>query len=272
MLSRKTLLLVSAIAAAVVLVAVACSDGGDEGDSNSVPPFPTSSEAGISASDLLSLSAFAMSGQVGISVSGIGSVSAAPDTAIVTLGVQARRDTVALARNDAARAMTAISDVLQENGVDEEDIRTSYLSIHPVYDYRNDQRELEGFEVSNTAVVKVRDLDKVDDIIDGAVKAGGDLTRVQGIGFTVDDPTPFLIQARQEAVTNAVTRATQLADLLGLTLGNPISVVEGGGGVPVFADGGIRNSFLDQAAAPPTPISPGETEILSSVSIVFAIE
>ena len=88
----------------------------------------------------------------------------------------------------------------------------------------------------------------------------------------MDDPTPFLSQVREEAVLDAVSKATQLANLLGVTLGKPISVVEGGGGVPVY-DVGIRAFALDEAAsAPPTPISPGETEIRLSVSVVFGIE
>ena len=168
MLRRKTIPLVFAIAATVVLVAAACSGGGDNGQANSAPlsqstngptlplSFPTSSEAAVSASDLLALSGSVISQQVGISVSGTGSISVAPDTAIVTLGVQARRNTVALARDDAARAMTDISSVLQDNGVAEEDIKTQSLSIHPVYDYRNGQQELKGFEVSNIVLVKVR--------------------------------------------------------------------------------------------------------------------
>ena len=44
-----------------------------------------------------------------------------------------------------------------------------------------------GYQVNNQLTVKVRDLESVGEIIDQVTEAGGDLTRFQGIRFTIDD-------------------------------------------------------------------------------------
>lgn len=108
----------------------------------------------------------------GISVSGQGQARGTPDIATVTLGVEASRDTVQAARDDAASAMANIIDVLQEQGVLERDIQTSFFSINPRYD--REGREITGFVVSNQVTARIRNLDRVGAIIDQSTQAGGD--------------------------------------------------------------------------------------------------
>lgn len=235
--------------------------------SGTTPKGESITSSGVSTVQLV------VSGSGGISVSGRGSVTVSPDTAIITVGVQARRDTVAEARNDAAEAMTAIVAVLRDEGVAEEDIKTQFLSINPVYNYREDPPELTGFDVVNNVRVTVRDLDSVGPIIDGVAEAGGDLTRINGISFTIDDPSPFQAELREKAVGDAMSKAQQLATLAGVVLGPAISISEGGGIVPVnqtgFRDFAVAEAALEFA---PTPISAGELELNLSVSMVFAIQ
>ena len=52
---------------------------------------------------------------------------------------------------------------------------------------RFSERVLVGYRVNNNVVVKVRDLNAAGDIIDEAVQAGGDATRVDGLRFTAED-------------------------------------------------------------------------------------
>ncbi|MBK8817462.1 MAG: SIMPL domain-containing protein [Methylococcaceae bacterium] len=45
----------------------------------------------------------------------------------------------------------------------------------------------------------MRDIDKASDVIDSAVKACGNATRVQGINFGIDNADSALAQAREKA-------------------------------------------------------------------------
>ena len=275
MITRKRLFLaIMLIAALVTFTACQSSDANDDdAQSPAVSSAETSGDESVMSGGVSTVQLVSGSQNGGIFVSGTGSVSVSPDTAILSLGVQARGDTVAEARSDAAEAMTAIVDVLRSQEVEQNDIRTRSLRINPVYDYREDRPELTGFEVANNVSVIVRDLDSVGDIIDGVAGAGGDLIRIHDINFTIDDPSPFQAELREKAIADATAKAQHLATLAGVTLGPAIAIREGGRAAPipqgVFTDSAMT---MEEATAFDTPISAGQTELRLTVSMAFAIE
>ena len=260
----RTFAILAAAIAAVALVAAACGD-----DGNAAPaPAPGGGAAAGPASGLALQTV--INGQTqGIAVSGQGIITADPDTAFLSLGVSVLADTARGARDQAAEAMSDLLDSVKGNGVDPKDIKTTQFSINPEYDYsQSGEPRLRGYRVTNTVSVKVRDLDRVAEVIDDAVDVVGDPISIGGISFTVDDPTPFLSQARAEAMAEAQAKAQELADLAGVTLGKPISISES-------SSGGIPPIFYEaralQATGVATPIEPGQLEITVSVQVVYAI-
>ena len=208
----------------------------------------------------------------GISVSGEGKATGQPDIAMLSLGISTLRPTVAEARNEAASTMQKVIDSVKGNGVAEKDIQSSQYSIYPEYDYSivSTQR-LIGYRITNTVTIKVRDIDKTSDVLDGATAAGGDLTQVQGISFTIDEPDALRDEARIDAVNDAKARAQRLADTAGVKLGDPISITEGSVSAPIPMADAARGA-LGGAEQAQTPIQPGELDINLTVQVVFAIE
>ncbi len=205
----------------------------------------------------------------GITVSGEGKVTGTPDLAVITLGVSTTQPTVAEARDQAATTMQALIDAVKTNGVAEKDIQTTQLSIYPQYDYSmGGTGKLIGYQITNTIAVKVRDINKTSDVLDAAVAAGGDMTQVQNISFTIDDPTTLKDQAREEAVNDAKARAQRLADTAGVKLGDPISISETSATPYVYND----RAVMAPATGPGTPIEAGELDVDLTVQVVFAIE
>ncbi|MEE8443187.1 MAG: SIMPL domain-containing protein [Dehalococcoidia bacterium] len=212
--------------------------------------------------------------QAGIWVGGSGRVVVTPDLALLSLGVEARASTVREAREDAATAMTEVMAVLTGSGVEEQDIRTQYFNIQPEYTWNETDRKQEiiGYRVTNTVSVKVRDLEGLGSLIDQVADAGGDLVRMNNISFTVEHPGQFASQAREAAVEDAMAKAQQFADLTGVTLGKLVYIAESGGNVPVVRDYARAEMAMDSAvAAPPTPISQGDMDIIVYVQAVFGI-
>lgn len=208
-------------------------------------------------------------GATGISVSGIGRVTVEPDVALVNLGVEVTEPTVAEARERAAIAMDAVRASLRDNGVEDADIRTVFFGIFPQQSFPEDgPPRVEGYVVTNQIEIKVRDIDNASTVLDGAIDAGGDDVRASGINFTIDDPEQYFAEARELAVADARARAQALADLADIDLGDVISVSEssGGGAVPFPANTGFGGAF-DEA----TSISPGESEIVLSVFVLYGI-
>lgn len=212
--------------------------------------------------------------KTGIWVTGQGETMAVPDVAELRLGVEARADTVSEAQTQANEAMDEVMEALKDNGVAEKDIQTQRFSIYPVTRWlkERDEEEIVGYRVTNIVLAKIREVDKVGVIIDAVAEAGGDFTRIQGINFTVGDPTPYYEEARSKALADAKNKATQLADLAGVKLGKSTYVSEGAvywPRVEEFVKGGIAP--VPEEVAPPPPISPGELKITISVQVAYEI-
>jgi uncharacterized protein YggE len=123
-----------------------------------------------------------------------------------------------------------------------------------------------GYRVTNTVTVKIRDVESTGTIIDAVAAAAGDSIRINSIYFTVDDTSAYLEQARANAMADAKAKAQQLADLAGMSLGNPTYISEGGSYAPyIYAD----RALLDEGSS--TPISPGETEVSLSIQVVYSM-
>lgn len=207
----------------------------------------------------------------GIWVTGQGRLSVAPDLAILSLGVEAQAKTVAEAQQQAQQAMDSVMAELDRYDVAEKDIQTSSFTIYPVYEWQDilKRQELVGYQVTNMVTVKVRKLDNTGPIIDAAASAGGDYIRITSVSFTVDDPTTYYKDVREEAMTDAKTKAKQLAGLGDIGLGKPTYISEGSISAPIIRQDYAKES--GSAPAPTTPISPGEIEISLTVQVTYSI-
>ncbi len=208
--------------------------------------------------------------QEGIWVNGEGKVTAVPDIISLRLGIEAQETSVADARSQAAGAMNKVMAALTDNGVAAKDIQTQYFNISKVtrWDDENQQEVVIGYKVTNMVTAKIRDMDKAGTIIDVVAEAGGDLTRIDSIDFSVDDPSNYYEEARQEAMADAKDKAEQLAELAGVTLGKPTYISESVAS-PIYPR---AVAYEAVAASSTTPISPGETEISLSVQVVYALK
>ena len=162
---------------------------------------------------------------------------------------------------------------LTDNGVAEKDIQTQYFSIRQVTKWDRDEEEevVIGYRVTNKVNAKIREIDKAGSIIDAVAAAGGDFTRIDSIDFSIDDPSAYYEQARQEAMADANAKAEQLAELADVTLGKPTYISESS----YLPSLGYPRVYYEGAAipapAPPTEISPGEMEITLTVQVAYSI-
>lgn len=207
----------------------------------------------------------------GISVTGTGEVTGTPDTLTMTFGVRVTEDSVSAAVDGAAERADAIIAALVDAGVAEEDIQTANYSIYPRYDWRNDQQILLGYEVSNSVVAKIRDLDTAGDTIDDVTAAGGDDVIVSGVSFSIEDNDALIEAAREAAWNDARSKAEQLAGLSGVTLGAPITITESfsTSRPPIAYEESAR---LDAAADVATPIVAGEEQVAVTLQVQFDID
>ena len=214
--------------------------------------------------------------QSGIHVTGESSISLEPDLVLLNVGVESSEPTVTEARQNAATAMNSIHSVLKSQNIENRDIKTKYFDISPQYEYQEILKDkvvigkqvLVGYKVTNSASIRIRELNSVGTIIDKVTTAGGDVTRINGISFTIEDQKPIMTELRKEAVTDAVNKAQQFAELTGVMLGSLLFITENNNRSPMFNEGAFaRSAFSDMG----TQISGGELEVQMNIEALFAI-
>ncbi len=89
-----------------------------------------------------------------INLTGIGKVDHAPDTAMISVGVQIEAKTAADAMQQQATAMNGVFAAVKAAGIADRDMQTGNLSLNPVYEYPNNARpRLTGYQASNQLMI-----------------------------------------------------------------------------------------------------------------------
>jgi uncharacterized protein YggE len=205
-------------------------------------------------------------GETGIVVDGHGEIAAAPDMATLSVGVEVTGKTVAEVRAAGAQAASNVIGSLERNKVERKDIQTEGLSIQPRYEQDRDRiQRVVGYTLTNTVSAKIRDLSSVSRVVDDAASAGGDAVRINGIAFSIEDPSHVRITARERAVADARGKAEQLAKLTGVSLASPIAVEEVTFRSPVVT---LTRAAVAEAS---TPIEPGQNIVTLDVRVRWGI-
>jgi uncharacterized protein YggE len=212
-----------------------------------------------------------------ISVSGIGKVTAAPDMATITTGVVTSAPTAQAAVRANTEAMSDVVSRLKDMGIEDRDLQTSGFSINPQYQHFRSQEgqpapppEIVAYEVRNTLTVRIRDLDTTGTILDAVVSDGAN--QMNGISFSIDDPSALMQDARKRAVADARARAEVLAESLGVALGRIMSVAEGQVRPPMSQPRMARMEMAMAAEAAPVPVEAGEQSLTATVSVTWEID
>lgn len=206
-----------------------------------------------------------------ITISGEGKVVAIPDIATIQLGLNTEKKSVAEAQKENTAKMNELNKQLKAQGVDAKDIQTSNYSIYPQYDWNNGRQTLRGYQVSQTVTVKIRNLDKVGDIVSAAGTLG--LNQVGGLSFDIDEPEVLRQQARIKALENAREKAKALADIMGVKLGKVVSFNESSTYPgPIYKSYAMDGAIGMGGAAPAPEIQSGSMDIVIDATVVYELK
>ncbi len=208
--------------------------------------------------------------QIGqITVTGHGAVETVPDMATITMGVVSKGKTGAQAMAKNSRDLAAMMEKLKSARIASRDMQTSNLSLSPRWDNRPNAHggdpEIVGFVAQNTVTVRIRDLERLGEILDAVVQNGANSFR--GLNFGLQHPRPTQDQARTRAVEDAIAKAKLLTTAAGVELGDIVSISESASGRP----NPIRMNDMAMSRSA-VPVEAGEVSIGASVTIVFNIQ
>ena len=205
--------------------------------------------------------------QRSITVTGEGSVTVKPDTASLSLGVQATGGTANDALHQANASAAALTAALKAAGISDDDIATSGLSIYP--QYNTSGVAITGYQVSNSLTVIVREISQAGPLIDLAAASAGEHITVGGISFSVADVEAVIGAARADAIDNANKRAGEYAAAAGVAVGAVRSISEGS----IGNSGTLFARTVPRLAMPgaPTPVEAGMHDLTVAVTVVYEI-
>lgn len=211
-----------------------------------------------------------------IAIEGRGEVRAAPDMATINSGVTTQGATAREALDANTGAMTELIAALKEAGIEARDIQTSGFSVNPNYVYSDARDDLgyslppriNGYQVSNSVTVVVRDLEELGSILDRSVTVGANT--VNGVSFSVADPAELLNEARRAAFADARAKAELYASVAGAELGDLESISErqdfnGPQPYPMYARAEVQS-------AADVPVEAGEMSFAITVNVAWDLD
>lgn len=214
------------------------------------------------------------------SVDGESTVSVTPDIAkfSVSLVTEGGKQVGEIQRQNIEK-MNAVNAYLKDQGIEKKDLQTTSYNLSPRYSYSNCVRDgqsicpppsISGYTLTQTLSVKVRDLEKLGDILSGVVSQGAN--SVSEVSFVVDDPTAMKNQARTEAIAKARQNALDIATAGGFRVGKITSFYEDQGGPVNYAADGMGGSMSAPKVMEVAPnVEPGTTELKVHVTVSYEI-
>lgn len=210
------------------------------------------------------------------SVTGSGTVYAKADIASLTVGLKTEvKKTAAEATKNSTDKMNAIVAAVQSLGVEDKDIKTTDYQLSPVYNWtERDGQKLIGYQVTQNVTLKIRDLEKIGDIIAKTTEQGAN--QVGNISFTIDDEYDLKNQARALAIEKAKEKAGIIAQESGLKLGKIVGVYENASSyvpVPMYANAKLEMASDQAAGAISSPsIQSGQNEVKVEVTLTYKVK
>lgn len=206
-----------------------------------------------------------------IAVDGYAETFVKPDTASVSFSITKKAPTTDIAMNSVNERMDALVSELSTIGVEEKDIKTTNYSVHPEYSYNDGKQVFEGYRVTQSITVVIRDLDNVSDVL--ATVNGAGVDNVSQLNFYVDDTDEINGQLREEAIDDAKENAKKLAKDLGVTLNEIVgySDYQNNDNIePMYRSDKVYADSSGNTAPTVTPT--GENKFKSNVTIVYKIQ
>lgn len=215
-------------------------------------------------------------------VSGEAEVMATPDIVTIAFGVETvsnELDKAKAANDEIVRGTIAEAEKI---GISVNDIQTDYLEIEPKYERYEKKREFLGYHVRKSMVITLKDISKLETILEVALTMG--VNYVHGISFQTTHLKAHRDKARSLATQAARAKAETLAQELNQKIGRPLSIEEETSGVrlwnkswwgshhmPMYSQirsiAGEENGLEGEGS-----IAPGQIAVGAKIRVKFEIE
>lgn len=206
-----------------------------------------------------------------VSVSGEGEIVAQPDMAHVTLGVEARKPTMAEARAEVAKTVDAVLALTRSLKIDPKQVDATRLQVQPEYSWneRDRKRVLLGYIVSRQVEVELRDLEQLGPLMERSVDAG--VNQIGDARLDSSKRKDLEREAMALAVKDARLNAETLAGAAGARLGavRTLAASSSPPVMPMYRAEMMKADAMLASAPPEQTYQPGDMRFRAQVSAQY---
>ncbi len=221
-----------------------------------------------------------------LAVTGDAEIKVQPDRVVISVGVESRNPSLAIAKTRNDQAIAAILKATLAEVVAPADVQTDFIEINPVYQERNAIESREGYlidhyRIHKTVAITLRDVSRFERLLSAVLTAGAN--RVYGVDFQTSELRKYRDQARELAVKAAIEKATAMSSAAGLKVSKPesISAYSYGGG-SAYGRSNRAGNMMQNASQNVASVgdggdevsgtmAPGRISVRASVSLTFRL-
>ncbi|KZZ79584.1 hypothetical protein A3766_25755, partial [Oleiphilus sp. HI0132] len=157
-----------------------------------------------------------------IEVSTTASAKSLPDQAIINITFSATKFEAEKARRAVDKLVRPFLSKLEEYDIQENSLDTSNTQLHPQYEYRNNQRDFKGNQITRKIEFKLNDLAQLQALIQDITRT--EASHLGSIRFTLKNKQKLKRKALNKAINKAKNKAATIAQGFEVSLGKILNV------------------------------------------------
>ena len=204
---------------------------------------------------------------IGLNVFGSALLRVAPDVASINLSVTATHEKPKAAFEATRKSARDVREYFAAASVN--DVQSSRIKLNEEWDYVGGRRERQGYTARVTFNVILNDLDRIEEIICGAVDVGAN--EIGDVTFQSCQLKHYRAKARQQAVIAAREKAEVYVQAAGVSLGNLLHIEDMNPDRVRGSEGHvIREPEIDDEG-PLSAFDPGAITVGAAVVLTFSL-
>ncbi len=206
-----------------------------------------------------------------VNVNGEHVIKVKPDGADVSFMISTTNKNLQAAKKENDALVSKAIVFLKKQNIGDKDLRTTNVDLQPYNEYVKDEKPIPMFRAQQSLTFKLKDLDKLTDILSGLVALG--VNNIQNVQFTSSKMDDLQNEARAKAMQDARAKAIILGKAVGQKVGAAFTIHDNTSSNnnpprPIY----MAYKTADMAESRiQDPIASGEIEIRANVQVSFLL-
>jgi uncharacterized protein YggE len=202
-----------------------------------------------------------------------GKFESAPDTALIQFHISVQDDTEPAAYQHASKEAEQVREVLRANGLEPKAANIGFLSVQPMYDWKNPKQKIVGYRVTTDVTLKLKDFSKIGALTQQLAEAN--VSESQTLNYTLEN----IDEAKNKAVEDAYRRAHNSAETVARTSGRALGELSYASvdtfenqRIPVPHMARAMSAMANAAPAPTEEFTPQTVTVTAHVNALFNLK